>query len=101
MDIITVLEVGVMDAEVVIIKNNGSQAIDLGGWVLQDSKGAKYTFPAVTVYPQGTLQVHTATRGTDTPVDLYWARQPPSWETGEIISLFDAQGVLQALYTIP
>ncbi len=100
MDILAILGAGTLEAEVVVIQNNGSQAVDLEGWVLRDSGDAVYTFPAVTVYPQGTVQVHTS-RGTNTPVDLYWARTSAVWETGEIASLFDAQGVLRAVYTIP
>lgn len=100
LDILTVLGAGTAETEVVVIKNNGSQAVDLGGWVLRDSGDAVYTFPAITIYPQGTLQIHTG-RGENTPVDLYWARASAVWEPGEIASLFDAQGVLRAVYTIP
>ena len=100
MDILTVSGAGVVATEVVVIKNNGLQAVDLSGWTLRDADGAVYTFPTLTVYPQGMLKVHTAS-GVNTPLDLYWNRSSAVWEAGEIVSLFDAQGTLRALYTIP
>lgn len=100
MDILAVVGAGVVATEVVILKNTGAQAIDLNGWTLRDTGSAVYTFPAITVYPEGIVQVHTM-RGTNTPVDLYWNRTTAVWETGDIASLFDAQGVLRAVYTIP
>jgi hypothetical protein len=99
-DILTVSGAGVVATEVVVIKNNGLQAVDLSGWTLRDADGAVYTFPTLTVYPQGMLKVHTAS-GVNTPLDLYWNRSSAVWEAGEIVSLFDAQGTLRALYTIP
>lgn len=100
MDILAVVGVGAVATEVVIIKNTGAQAVNLSGWTLRDTDGAVYTFPAITVYPEGIVQVHT-TSGTNTPVDLYWDRATAVWEAGDIVSLFDSQGVLRAVYTIP
>lgn len=100
MDILAVIGAGKVTTEVVIIKNTGVQAIDLDGWVLRDTDEAVYTFPAITVYPDGVVQIHT-TSGTNTPVDLYWNRTTAVWEPGDIVSLFDSQGALRAVYTIP
>lgn len=99
-DILAVIGAGAVATEVVIIKNTGAQAIDLDGWTLRDTDKAVYTFPAITVYPEGVIQVHT-TSGTNSPVDLYWNRTTAVWETGDIVSLFDSQGALRAVYTIP
>lgn len=100
MDILAVVGAGVVSTEMVILKNTGTQPVDLRGWTLRDTGNAVYTFPALTVYPQGILQVHTAS-GVNTPVDLYWDRSAAVWEPGEIASLFDSQGALRAVYTIP
>ncbi len=99
-DIIAVVGAGVVATEVVIIKNTGAQAVDLNGWSLRDTGSAVYTFPAITVYPEGIVQVHTM-GGTNTPVDLYWNRTTAVWDTGDIASLFDSQGILRAVYTVP
>jgi hypothetical protein len=91
---------GATEIEVVTLQNVGTQSVVLTGWTLRDSAGTTYTFPQLTLYPGGTVQVHTI-EGSDTVTDLYWGRSDPVWEPGELTVLYDTQGLARAFYRIP
>jgi hypothetical protein len=91
---------GVLTSEVVIIKFEGEGELDLTSWQLKDDDGNTFTFPKVTLYPNGAVQVHTNT-GTDTVIDLYWGIGDVVWDSGEEARLFDSQGNLRAVYRVP
>ena len=99
-DIVSVTGAGVLASEFVVVQNNGETALVLSGWTLKDSQGITYTFPQLTLYPGGTVQVHTKP-GTDTAADLYWGRSAPVWESGELAALYDAQDLARAFYRVP
>jgi Lamin Tail Domain len=92
--------VGAAKNEIVTLQNIGEQAVMLTGWVLRDSSGAAYVFPQLTLYPGGTVQVHTAA-GEDSITDLYWNHDEPLWKAGELVVLYDTQGLARAFYRIP
>jgi competence protein ComEC len=98
--IVSVIGAGMTASEIVVVQNDGTGSLVLTGWTLKDSQGNTYTFPQLTLYPGGTLQVHTAA-GQDTAVDLYWGRSGPAWSPGELAALYDAGGVARAFYRIP
>ncbi|MBI3169855.1 MAG: lamin tail domain-containing protein [Chloroflexi bacterium] len=91
---------GTLTSEVVIIKFDGEGQLDLTSWQLKDDSGNTYTFPKVTLYPSGAVQVHTNV-GTDSVIDLYWGIGEPVWSSGEEARLFDSQGNLRAVYRVP
>ena len=91
---------GVLTSEVVIIKFEGEGELDLTSWQLKDDDSNTFTFPKVTLYPNGAVQVHTNT-GTDTVIDLYWGIGEAVWDSGEEARLFDSQGNLRAVYRVP
>lgn len=91
---------GVLTSEVVIIKFEGEGNLDLTSWQLKDDDGNTFTFPKVTLYPNGAVQVHTNV-GTDTVIDLYWGTGDAIWDSGEDARLFDSQGNLRAVYRVP
>jgi len=99
-DIVSVTGAGVLASESVVIQNNGEAALLLSGWTLKDSQGSTYTFPQLTLYPGGTVQVHTRP-GTDTAADLYWGRSEEVWESGELAALYDTQNIARAFYRVP
>ncbi|MEZ0395348.1 MAG: lamin tail domain-containing protein [Anaerolineales bacterium] len=99
-DIVSIIGAGSPVSEIVVIQNNGQEAVVLTGWRLQDSDGAVYLFPQLTLHPGASVQVHTAS-GTDTAIDLYWGGSTSLWQAGEIASLYDSQGILRALYRVP
>jgi len=99
-DIVSVTGAGVLASESVVIQNNGSTALLLTGWMLKESPGSTFTFPQLTLYPGGMVQIHTKA-GTDTAADLYWQRSAPAWKSGELIALYDTQNIARSFYRIP
>lgn len=96
----SVIGAGVLSSEIAIIKFEGEGQLDLTSWQLKDENGNTYTFPNVTLYPNGAVQVHTAV-GNDTVIDLYWGIGEGVWSSGEEARLFDSQGNLRAVYRVP
>jgi hypothetical protein len=96
----SVIGAGTLNAEVVIVKFEGEGQLNLQGWQLKDDDGNTFTFPQLTLYKNGAVQVHTVS-GTDTVIDLYWGAGEAVWRSGEDAKLFDSQGNLQALYRVP
>lgn len=96
----SVVGAGVLSSEIAIIKFEGEGQLDLTSWQLKDENGNTYTFPNITLYPNGAVQVHTAV-GTDTVIDLYWGIGEGVWSSGENARLFDPQGNLRAVYRVP
>ncbi len=99
-EIMSIIGAGVLDTEVVLIKNTGPTAIQLAGWRLQDSNGNVFTFPQLTLNRDGAVQVYTAA-GINTVVELYWGRNQAVWQSGEIATLIDAKSNIRAIFRIP
>jgi len=96
----SVVGAGTLGAEIVVVKFEGEDQLDLASWQLKDEDGNTFKFPQLTLYPNGAVQIHTAT-GTDTVIDLYWGIGDAVWSSGENARLFDAQGNLRAVYRVP
>jgi LysM repeat protein len=87
--------------EVVQLTNFGARQIALLDWKLADADGFLYTFGQVTLFGDGAaFQVHTE-KGQDGPADLFWGLETPVWESGERVTLLDAEGNIQATFDIP
>jgi hypothetical protein len=99
-EIVSVVGAGTLGAEVVVVRYNGEGQLDMLNWQLKDNDGNTFTFPQLTLYTAGAVQVHTAS-GTDTVVDLYWDLRDPIWESGEVAELYDPGNNLRALYRVP
>jgi hypothetical protein len=96
----SVVGAGTPGSEIVVVKYSGEGQLDLASWQLKDEDGNTFTFPELTLYPNGAVQVHTIA-GTDTVIDLYWGIGEAVWNSGENARLFDAQGNLRAVYRVP
>jgi hypothetical protein len=96
----SVVGAGTVDAEIAVVKFEGEGQLNLAGWQLKDDNGNTFTFPQLTLYPNGAVQVHTVV-GTDTVIDLYWGLRDPVWQAGEDAKLFDPQGNLRSVYPVP
>ena len=96
----SVVGAGTLNSEIVVVKFEGEGQLDLASWQLKDEDGNTFKFPQLTLYPNGAVQVHTAT-GTDTVIDLYWGIGDAVWSSGENARLFDSQGNLRAVYRVP
>ena len=99
-EIVSVVGAGTLSAEVVVIRYNGNGELGLANWQLKDENGNTFTFPQLTLYPNGAVQVHTAS-GSDTVVDLYMGLRDPIWQSREVASLYDSQDNLRAIYRVP
>ncbi|MEU6668241.1 lamin tail domain-containing protein [Streptomyces sp. NPDC046727] len=67
-----------LNAEWVQIKNSGSSAVSLKGWVLKDASNHKYVFPNVKIGAGKYLKIHTGS-GSDTASDKYQDRRAYVW----------------------
>ncbi len=99
-DIVSVTGAGALASEAVILQNNGDTALLLIGWTLKDSQGSAYTFPELTLYPGGIVQIHSEA-GTNTAADLFWGLTAPAWKSGDLVALYDTQNIARAFYRIP
>jgi hypothetical protein len=95
-----IISVGTFKDERIVIQNNGTQEMVLTGWYLTDNSGLTYTFPQLTLYSGGKVQIHTAS-GNDTPTDLYWGYSAPIWKSGELAILYDPHAVARSFYRVP
>lgn len=96
----SVIGVGVLINEHVVLKRTGDGELSLAGWRLEDGKGNKYTFPDLILYKGGTINVNTRS-GEDTVLDLFWGLSHSIWSSGKTIYLYDSQNELRTSYTIP
>ncbi len=96
----SVVGAGTLNSEIVVVKFEGEGQLDLASWQLKDENGNIFTFPKLTLYPNGAVQIHTVA-GTDSVIDLYWGLGDAVWNSGENARLFDSQGNLRAVYRVP
>ncbi|MBI4762079.1 MAG: lamin tail domain-containing protein [Chloroflexota bacterium] len=99
-EIVSIVGAGTLDAEWVVVRNAGSEAVNLSSWQLRDSDRNVFVFPNLTLNPNGAVQVHTIS-GTNTVIDLYWGLNNPVWESGEEAQLLDPNGNVRAVYQVP
>jgi LysM repeat protein len=95
-----VIGVGVLATERVELLRTGNGELSLAGWRLEDGKGNVYTFPMLTLYKDGAINLNTRT-GQDTVVDLFWGLTAPIWKSGKTVYLYDAENQLRSKYIIP
>lgn len=97
-EIVSVLSPGDVTAEGVRIRNNGSM-VDVTGWTLTDVDGNEYTFPDQLIFSSSELTVYTRV-GEDTPVARFWGEDEAIWQPGDVVTLRDEAGDVQASYRI-
>jgi len=81
------------------VRNRGGVA-SLEGWTLSDAEGHTFTFPALTLFTDAQVRLHTAA-GVSTPTDLYWGRDTPAWKGGILVTLRDTAGNVVDTYIVP
>jgi LysM repeat protein len=91
--------VGNLDAEAVVLTNQGG-VTSLEAWTVSGSTGDTYVIPALTLFTDGEVSIHTRP-GDDTPRDLYWGRAKPAWRAGGLVTLRDAGGNVVDTYIVP
>lgn len=99
-EIVSVVGAGTLNAEWVVVSYKGEEPINLANWQLRDEDRHVFVFPQLVLYKDGAIQVHSAS-GTNTVIDLYWNTGDPVWESGEEAQLYDPNGNLRSVYTVP
>jgi len=96
-----IIGAGDLTNEAIVIANEGSRGIQLANWELHDSQGNVYTFNPFFLYGDGVNVVLHSKSGDDTTSTLYWGLNVPVWESGETVTLRDADGTVRTTYTAP
>jgi LysM repeat protein len=100
MQIVEVIAPGDVTAEAVVLRNNG-RLVNLAGWTVTDVDGNTYTFDTLNVFENGEITLYTGS-GEDTVIVKYWGEDTGVWgEPGDVVTLTDANGAVQATYRIP
>ena len=99
-EIVNVIGAEIFDAEMVSVRYSGDGELDLAGWYLEDEDKNVFVFPQLILFAEGAVRVHTMS-GQDTVVDLYRGMRESVWESGEVASLMDPQGIERATYEVP
>jgi LysM repeat protein len=99
-EISAVVGAGDLGSERVQLRGLGEETISLTRWQLRDDDGNEYTFPHITLFGNGAVDVYSSS-GVDTVVALYWNNAESVWESSEIVTLYDEAGNIQAVFTIP
>lgn len=80
--------------------NEGTQTVEMEGWIIKDEYGWAYTFPPFTLEPGGEVRLHTGC-GQNTATDIYWCKEGYAvWNNdGDTVFLFDGSGSLVSEYS--
>lgn len=95
-----VIGAGDIENERVQLVNVASDPVDLSGWELTDGKGRYYFFPAIKLYPGGSINLYSKS-GTDTSIELHWKQPLAIWASGDVVELNDPEGNSRTEYRIP
>jgi len=78
----------------------GESEVLLAGWRLLDQDGYVFTFPQLTLYPGGAVDVYTG-KGVNDVSALYWGLEKAVWEAGETATLIDGEGNVVGKMVVP
>jgi hypothetical protein len=91
---------GDITRESVILFNQGA-SVNLTGWTLKDLDGNIYTLPETRLFNDSIVEIATRV-GQNTPALKFWGLTRPVWgDSGDVITLSDASGVVQATLRLP
>ena len=98
--IVSIVGADDLATEHIEIRSVSSEALPLEGWQLKTNDGFIYTFPNITLYEYGALDLYTRA-GINSVVALYWGRSTPVFQSGDRAVIYDIDGNVQAVYSIP
>ena len=88
-----------ISAEGIVLQNMGA-IIDLTGWTLTDGEDNVYTFDSLRLFSSGQITLYTLP-GLNTPTTIFWGLTHALWQTGDIVTLYDAEGNVQSSVRVP
>lgn len=91
---------GALPSEAISLVNDSNLAVNLQGWKLGREGGPTYIFESVSIFPGGSLWIHSRA-GNNTSVALYWGQESPIWESGAVIQLRDPQDEIITSAVVP
>lgn len=95
-----VVGAGDINLERVQMVSVAEEAVNLQGWRIMDEQHNEFIFPLLTIYPEGGLNLYTRS-GVNTSVEVFWGLEKTVWDSGETVTLLDADGNLRSSYLIP
>jgi LysM repeat protein len=98
--IISIVGADDLATEHVQIRSVSAEALPLDGWQLKTNDGLVFTFPNITLYEYGAVDLYSRA-GINSVVALYWGRSTPVFQSGDRAVIYDAAGNVQAIYNIP
>lgn len=99
----SVVGVGDLETEHVVLKQRGEKELSLVGWRLEDESGHAFIFPQypeMILFKGGAVSIYTKT-GANTVIDLFWGLDRAIWYSGATVILRDALGNVRYVYLIP
>lgn len=98
--IVNVTGAGDLQIEEAVIRNYGN-TLDLSGWSLSDADGNIFTFPeGRLIFSNAALSI-VSRDGQDSPIIIHWGVDSAIYESGETLTLRDADGNLISTYQVP
>ena len=80
----TVIGAGVLANEHVVLQRTGDGELSLAGWRLEDGAGNAYSFPQLTLFKGGAINLNTR-QGENTVLDLFWGLTSTVWKAGKTV----------------
>ncbi|MGB1285532.1 MAG: LysM peptidoglycan-binding domain-containing protein [Aggregatilineales bacterium] len=93
-EILGIVNAGDVTAEGVRIRNNGA-TVNMTGWTLIDAEENEFAFNEQLIFSNTEITIYTRA-GQDTPIALFWGLDTPLWAEGDIVSLVNERGDVQA-----
>lgn len=88
-----------LNDEFITLRNKCTEGIDLSNWLLKESSGKEYRFPAFSLESKATVTLHTGS-GEDNATDLFWGLGRAVWNNdGDSLEVWDSQGTRKLDYT--
>jgi LysM repeat protein len=89
---------GDVNNEVVKIRNQGA-VVNLQGWTLSDADGNTFLFPELRLRRDSQILVYSRL-AENTSIALYWGQEGAVWSEGEVATLANAAGSVQATFRV-
>lgn len=96
----SVVGMGDLNSERVLIRFNGEGKLALAGWRLENGRGQVFLFPQIILFKDGAVNVYSRS-GANSAIELFWGLSEPAWQSGDMARLYDAGGTLQGETLVP